>query len=473
MDTDGSIWAFQNFLPSFALTTANSTATNNNGNIWLILLLIFLLACSAYFSATESSISAMNRIRMKAKADDGDKRAKNAMFVSNNFERAISTLLIGNNIVNIAIASIVTILMTRLIPSDPDKATLWSTVFATTVVFFFGEVIPKNFALDKSETTARFSSGFLRFLMKLLLPLSCVFTWLSNGVNKLVSHFIKKEEEPTITEEELYDIIETIEEEGVMDEEQGDLFKSALDFSETRAKDVMTMREDVCALDVSLSNEQILNIINETTHTRLPVYEEDVDHIIGILQIRTFIREYLKNPNVDIRTLLIPSFHVSPSALIDDLLSEMRQHKFYLGVVSDDEGRTLGLVTIEDFLEELVGEIWDEDDVVDDDFVKLGGNRFRINTHLTIGETFERIGVPCPDPKAVGRPLLSILLEHFGRIPEEEETCSYHNLELTVDSVEGTKLLTVVAHLLTEEDLQEIANAGEQAEADAPAQDTI
>ena len=456
MDTDGNIWAFMNsFIPSYALE-ADAASANTSGTAGLITLLVILLVFSAYFSSTESSISTMNKIRIKAKADDGNKKAKNALFISNNYDRSLTTLLIGNNIVNIAFASLATILAIRLF-GDTDAVTAWCTVISTVVVFLFGEVIPKSLALDRSESMALFTSGFLRFLMKLFAPLTTFFTWISSGVTKLLSRFVGSEEEPSITEEELYDIIETIEEEGVMNEEQGDLFKSALDFSETRAQDIMTMRGDVCGIDVSLSNLQILDLINETTHTRLPVYEGDLDHIIGILQIRTFIREYIKNPDVDVRTCLIPSFHVSPSALIDDLLSEMRQYKFYLGIVSDEEGKTLGIVTIEDFLEELVGEIWDEDDVVDNHFVKLGGNRFQIDTHLTVGEIFDRIGVPCPETRVTARPLLSLLLEQFGRIPEEEESFLYYNLELTVESVDGSRVETVIAHLLSEEELAERA----------------
>ncbi|MBQ2547243.1 MAG: CBS domain-containing protein, partial [Clostridia bacterium] len=210
-------------------------------------------------------------------------------------------------------------------------------------------------------------------------------------------------------------------------------------------------------------NEEILARVRDSIHSRLPVYAGDLDHVIGLIHIRSFIREYLKNPKVGIRSLLIPAYHVSPDAMIDDLLTEMRQHKFYLAIVSDAEGKTVGLVTIEDFLEELVGEIWDEDDVVDRDFIKLGGNRFRVNTHMTLGELAGRLGIDAP--ASADKPLLSLLFEHFGKIPEEDDTFLFDRLEITVGPVENGRIATVDVHLLSDEELdaRRAAETGEEA----------
>lgn len=453
MDTDGNLCSLFNFSQ---LRNIGATAEIDSGTGLLIALFIVFLCFSAYFSGTECGYAAMNKIRIKAKADEGDKRAKTAMYIQNHYDRALTTLLIGNNIVNIAAASVATLIATRLFGAS-STVTVLCTVVTTLIVFLFGEMTPKSFATDRTETTCIATAKSLRFFMKLFYPLATFFSWISSGMTKLASKFIKKEEEPSFTEEELYDIIETIEKEGVMDEEQGDLFKSALDFAGTRAQDVMTMRDDICAIDVNMSNEQILEYVQNTNHSRLPVYRGDIDHIIGVLQIRYFLRAYMKNPRVRLRTLLMPCYKVNPKAMIDELLDEMRQHKFYLGVVSDEDGTTLGLVTIEDFLEELVGEIWDEDDVVDDNFVKLGGNRFLVNTHMTLTELCSRIGIDCPDARSAEFPLISILLEHFGRIPEEEDSFILEDtLEFTVEEVENNRVKTVVAHLLSEEDLAEL-----------------
>lgn len=455
MDADGNIQG----IIYRALEKTTEGNGNSSGIAVLVLIFILFVVGGGYFGGAESAFSAMNKIRIKAKADNGDKKAKNAMYVANNFEKALTTLLIGNNITHIAAASVSTLICSRLF-NMTDTVT-WICTFATTfIVFLFSEMIPKSFANDRSESTALMFSSSLRFLMKILYPFAVFFEWVSNIFMKMISRFVKQENQPSITEEELYEIIDTIEEEGVVNEEQGDLMKSALDFSGISARDVMTMREDIVAVDASLPNEELLSIIRKSVHTRIPVYEGNLDNIIGVIQIRTFIKAYLKNHDVDIRTLLIPAYDVKPDAMIEDLLTEMRQHKFYLGVVSED-GKTLGLVTIEDFLEELVGEIWDEDDVVDNDFVKLGGNRTQVNTHLKMGEIYKRLGLNHRRDQDFDRPMLSIVIEHFGRIPEEDESFIYRNMEITVDVIESNLVKNVVIRLLSPAEIAELSGKTE------------
>lgn len=455
MDADGNI---QGIIYRALEKTAEGNG-NSSGIAVLVLLFILFVVGGGYFGGSESAFSAMNKIRIKAKADNGDKKAKNAMYVANNFEKALTTLLIGNNITHIAAASVATLICSRLF--DMTDTVTWICTFATTfIVFLFSEMIPKSFANDRSESTALMFASSLRFLMKILYPFAVFFEWVSNIFMKMISRFVKQEAQPSITEEELYEIIDTIEEEGVVNEEQGDLMKSALDFSGISARDVMTMREDIVAVDASLPNDELLSIIRKSVHTRIPVYEGNLDNIIGVIQIRTFIKAYLKNHDVDIRTLLIPAYDVKPDAMIEDLLTEMRQHKFYLGVVSED-GKTLGLVTIEDFLEELVGEIWDEDDVVDNDFVKLGGNRTQVNTHLKMGEIYKRLGLNHRRDQDFDRPMLSIVIEHFGRIPEEDESFIYRNMEITVDVIESNLVKNVVIRLLSPAEIAELSGKTE------------
>ena len=461
MDTDGAIRSLSHLTKPLLSTAAEEPPPGNVGT--LVFLFIVFVILGAYFGGAESGFSAMNRIRIKAKADDGDKRAKSALYISNNFDRALTTLLIGNNITHIAAASVATVIASRLFGAS-DRVTALCTVVTTLIVFLFSEMIPKSFANDRSETTAIFSAPSLKFLMKVLAPISAFFSWISSAFTRLVEHFVKPVDEPSITEEELYDIIDTIEEEGVMNEEQGDLFKSALDFSDTCAEDVMTMRDDIVAVDASLPNSEIFALVRETNHTRLPVYIGSIDRIIGILQIRVFLREYRKNPKVSLRSLLLPAYPVHPDAKIDELLTEMRQHRFYLGIVSDEAGKTLGLVTIEDFLEELVGEIWDEDDVVDKDFIKLGGNRFRVSARLTLGSVAERLSLDPPNGMAPDLPLLSLVLLHFGHMPEEDDSFLLDHWEFTVDTVENGQVNTVVIRLLSDEDLAELTVRDEKEE---------
>ena len=447
MDTDGNI---RSLFSSQAVAFASVTAEQWRSVLGLTLLFIIFVVAGGFFGAAESGFSAMNKIRIKAKAEDGNRRAKRAMYVDAHFENALTTLLVGGNIAHIASAALATVIATRLFGEGETVAVL-TTVVTTLVVFLFSEMIPKSFANDRSETTALSFGWLVIFFMRLFFPFVWFFSLISKGFTKLMEKIVKVDKGPSITEDELYDIIDTIEEEGVVNEEQSDMLKSALDFSDTYAKDVMTMRADICAVDVALPAGQVLEIIKNTTHSRLPVFEGDLDHIIGTLPIRTFIREYRKDPDLDLRSLLIPPFRVSPNAKIDDLLSEMRQFKFYLAIVADNEGHTQGLITIEDFLEELVGEIWDEDDVVDNNFVKLGGNRFRVNPRMTLGEICSRIGTRPTDARKAARPLLSILLEHFGRIPEEEDAFTLGDLEIRVETVEEGRVTAVDIHLLSPE----------------------
>ena len=419
----------------------------------LLIVFVALVSCSGYFSGAESAYTTLNKIRIKSQADEGDRRAKRALYITNHFERALTTILVGNNIVNIAAASVATVIATQLLsPSgmDEDTINVICTVYVTVVVFVFGEMIPKSLAGDRSESIGLLFALPLRLLMKLFTPIVAVFSFL----NKLVSRFFAAEEEPSITEDELYDIIETVEEEGIVDEEQSDMLKSALEFSGTTAEDVMTVRQDIVSIDISMSNEEIKELIMHTTHSRIPVCNGDLDNIVGTLPIRAFLKEYLKNPELEIRSLLIPAFFVKATANIDDLLTVMRQHRYYLAVVIDDKASTIGIVTIEDFLEELVGEIWDEDDVVDPDFIKMGGNYFRVTSRMTVGEAYSRIGLPTPEQEVALRPLISFVIDYFGKMPEEEESFSYGGAELTVDEIKDHRLTQIVIHILDDEEVE-------------------
>lgn len=422
----------------------------DGGSIRLILIFVILVILSAVISCAESACSLINKIRVKQKADDGDKRAKHALYIINHFDKALTTLLVLVNITNIAAATVATLVISKLF-RDAGEATVnaISTFGTTAVMFLFAEMIPKALANDRNETMSMVLAPLVRFLMKLFTPLSAFFTWIAH----MVSRLFKAEETPSITEDELIDIIDTAEEEGVMDEEQTDLMKSAIQFSGTTAANVMTTRDQIQAIDVNTPPAVVLNVIRNTNHSRLPVYEGDIDHIIGYLQIRTFLREYLKGGTVSVRDLLIPAFFVRPTALIDDLLSIMRQHKFYMAVVSEEDdvglGRTLGIVTIEDFLEELVGDIWDETDEIDKAFSKLGGSRYRVDTHMTVGEAFARMNCPPPEPRVGKMPILAWIIEEFRHIPDEGECFEYRNLEITVDEVEGHRVSYVVIQLDT------------------------
>ncbi|MBQ2513459.1 MAG: HlyC/CorC family transporter [Clostridia bacterium] len=422
--------------------------------LYCLLFAVFVIL-GGYFAGSESCFSAMNKIRMKSRAEnDGDKKARNAMFIASNFDRALTALLIGNNITHIAAASVATLFVTHELSdrvADPDKLTVISTFVTTGIVFLLSEMIPKTFANDRCDTMARACAGSLRWLMKILSPLVAFFTAISNFFSKL----FKAGDDPSITEEELYEIIDTAEKQDVINDEQSDLLKSVLDFSDTTAGDVMTMRDDIVYFDIRLSNRQLIDRIKEIPHSRILITNGSLDNVVGVLPIRKFLRAYMKDRRVDKRSVLLKPSFVRTTDNIRQLLDTMRQHKIYLAIVKDDGGKVAGVVTIEDFLEELVGEIWDEEDVVDYDFYKLGGNRFSVSARLGTGEAFERMGVELDDPRIAGYTVGVWVTEKFGRLPEEDESFVYGKCEITVEKVSKTRILSVIIHILEDQDAGE------------------
>ena len=330
-------------------------------SLLLIGLFVLCVIFSAYFSASESAFARMNKIRMKNRADDGDKKAKNAMYISNNHDKALTAILIGNNIVNIGAAAIATLLMTKwLTDIDADTVTILTTIVTTVIIFIFAEMTPKTFANDKPDAMARFSGGILRMIMTILKPLVFLFNCISSAAAKL----FKGADVPSISEEDLIEIIEKAEEQGVVDEEQSDLLLSVLDFEDTTAAEVMTPCEKIESIDIKLSNKEIIEILKRTSFSRMPVINGSMDQIVGILSTRAFLKAYLANKNFDVRSILSKPHYVRTTDGIHDLLDNMKNHKKYMAIVRNEDNRVMGLVTIEDFLEELVGEIYDEGDVV-------------------------------------------------------------------------------------------------------------
>ena len=423
----------------------------------------------AYFAATESSFSAVNRIKIKALADDGNKRARGVLWVLNRFDKALTTLLVGNNVTKIAAASVATLIATNLFePKGVDinsfGFSIACSVASTAVIFLLSEMIPKSFANDRSQSVSLFFQGSLRFLMRVLSPIAGFFGLISTAASKA---FAKKEAEPSITEDELMEILDTVEEEGVVDEEQGDMLKSALEFGDTVVADIMTMARDIEMLNVAASTEEVLAVIKGTNYSRIPVYAGDVNRIIGTLRVRRFLAEYHRNPKTTVRSMLTKPFFVTEDAKIDDLLTDMRQHKNHMALVRDKNKKITGLVTIEDILEELVGEIFDEEDVVDQDFQALGGNRYLVNTHMTVGTLYERIGLSEAPKALAAKPLLSLMLETLGRLPEEEESFVVDDLEFTVETVENQRPVRTFVHVLDEEELAARAAAATEKEVEA------
>ena len=423
--------------------------------LWIIFILC--VVGGAYFAATESSFSAVNKIKIKTLADDGNKKAKGVMYILNKFDKALTTLLLGNNVTKIAGASVFTILATDIFRERFGKTDEFLDSFAfsmicsalsTVIIFLFSEMIPKSFANDRCETISLLLQGSLRVLVKVLMPFAAFFNLISKTATRLLG---KNDVEPSITEDELADIIETAEEEGVVDEEQSDMFKSALEFTKTTVGEIMTMEKDMNVISVNAPAEEVLPMILNTVHSRLPVRAANSDRIVGILRVRTYLKEYRKNHRINVRSVMTTPYIARDNAKIDTLLSHMRQHKIQMAIVHDERKRVVGLVTIEDILEELVGEIYDEEDIVDKNFCALGGNKYVINTRMLVRDVYERIGIGEAPKNMANKPLLSVMLEKLGRLPSEDESFFYEGMKITPKSITDGKPLEVVLQILDEE----------------------
>lgn len=322
---------------------------------YLVAILAFIIG-GAYFAATEIALASVNRIRMMSYADDGNRRAKRVLYILDHFDKALTTILIGNNIMHISCASIATLMATKL--WGLSYVTL-TTIVTTLAVFLLAEMIPKRFAKTNSERFSLAVAGSLMFFMKVLGPLAFVFS----AISKFASKPFKKnqEEEPTVTEDELYDIIESIPEESEIDEEKAELMQSALEFSDTFVREVLTPWDRVVKLKLNMSGSEAMDIIKGDIHSRLPVIDDD-GNPVGMVQIRKFLKARYKDASVCVNDIMDDIHFVNDDIAIDDLLTAMSNDKTHFSVVLDKDGRTIGIVTIEDILEELVGEIYDEDD---------------------------------------------------------------------------------------------------------------
>ena len=318
---------------------------------------LLLLFCAAYFAVTETALASVSRTKIKIASDRGDSRADKALYALDNFDMAISTLLICTNIVHITAATVVTVAVTDRFGLS---AVTLSTVITTIVVFFFGEMLPKSIAKKHSERFTLSNAGVLVFFMHFFAPLSSLLT----RIGQNFANMTKGDPELSVTEDELYDIIEDMTEEGTLDEDEGELISSAIEFDEKTVGSIMTPRNRILAVNADDSPSVILEQVKNQTHSRLPVYSGDIDHIIGILQIRTFIKTYLKyGEQTNIRELISKPHFIKRSLNIDELRPMMSQEKLTIAVVQDMQGKTVGVISIEDILEELVGDIWDEEDV--------------------------------------------------------------------------------------------------------------
>ena len=409
-----------------------------------IIFYILLIIGAAYFASAESSYARANKIRLKNAAEHGNRKAKKALQITNNFDKALTTILIGNNIMHLSCSALATVIATgRGIP------TFWATLITTVIVFLFSEMLPKSFANANSEKVALAYSGSLSALMKIFSPVAFVFV----KISELFSKLFGGGQDERMTEEELETIIDTVEESGTLDEEQTDLLQNAVDFTKTPVENVMTMREDICGVDIHDDPQNILETVRSTGFSRLPVYDGDIDHVVGVLSVREYLRAYLRRGQVNLRRVMMAPKFASPDAAIDDLFNEMSVGRQQFLVVRDGD-TTVGVATIEDFLEELVGEIWDEYDEYDENFIKLGGNYFEISPKMKVRDAFARLGCDALPPLEMQKKTLEAWLRSNveGELGKDKGF-SFGNLAIMAGEMEdGNTLSGVVIRLCDSED---------------------
>ncbi len=397
-------------------------------------IMAFCLLGSAYFSATETAFSCVNKTRLKAMAENGNKRAALTLRLSERYDRLISTVLIGNNIVNILLASLATVIFVDLYK---DLGATISTVATTVVVLIFGEITPKNIAKDMPEKFAMFSAPLIQFLIWVFLPLVFIFSlW-----KKMISKLFKSKDDTKISQEELLMMVEEVEQEGSIDEDESNLLKNAIEFTERRAEDILTHRVDLAAVDIEDDKKEISKLYSETKFSRLLVYEENIDNIIGVIHQKDFYEEG-KITDKPIREIMSPPFFVQLNEKINDLMKKLQKSKSHMAVVLDEYGGTYGIVTLEDILEELVGEIWDEHDEVVEDFKKLEEATWKVDCTVNIDDFFEFFELPKEeDVDSVS--LGGWVMEKLEKIPEEGDAFRYDKLDVTVTELDSHRVAFV------------------------------
>lgn len=406
-----------------------------------IILIILLVAFSAMFSSCETAFSTVNKMRLRSNADQGSTKAAKALRLAESFDNSLTTILIGNNIVNIASTSISTVLFTDLFGA---KGVGIATVVMTVVVLIFGEILPKTFAKENSEKCAYFFAGPLSALIVLFTPLSFIFSAIKNIVSKL---YASSEKTPSVTEDELKCIIDEIEEEGVLEESESDLVRSALDFDETIVSEILTPRVKIVGVEINSSIEEIKNVFLTEMYSRLPVYEKNIDNIVGIITQKDFFK-MISESRSDIQNIIQDVVFISEFKLINDALHEMQRSKTHMSVIIDQYGGTKGIITMEDIIEELVGEIYDENDEITPLMNKISDNVYEASGELTVTEMLETFGYPENYIATNANTVSGWIMELTGHIPDQGELIQNDCFEIRITEMNGKKISKIQITLI-------------------------
>lgn len=401
-------------------------------NIGTIVLMGFLVLMSGYFSATETAFNSINTTKLKIQADKGDKGARLMLRLESDYNRLLTTILVGNNIVNIALSSIATVFFINLVG---DAGASLSTLVITIVVLIFGEITPKSIAKESPEAFARFSAPIINFLAIILTPINYLFSlW-----KKLVSLIFKSGDDTAVTEEELLSMVNEVEHTGVIGKQEGELIRNAMELNEYNCADIATPRVDIEAVEKNWTKEEVAQIFVETGYSRLPVYLDNLDNIIGVIHRTDFYNNY-DMENIADHMLTKPAY-VPTTMKIGALLKLLQRNKCHMAVVTDEYGGTFGIVTMEDILEELVGEIWDEHDEVEAD-IKENKGIYTVSGSMDPEEFFEELAI---DVEQVPYATLSgWIMDELNKVPEVDDSFEAYGYKITVESVDGMRVDTAV-----------------------------
>lgn len=409
-----------------------------------IIALVVLIILSAYFSAMETAFTSLNRIRLKNMANSGNKRAALTLDMCEKFDKILSTILIGNNIVNILSTSLATSLFVLYFPKNGVAV---STIVMTVIVLIFGEIGPKSIAKEMPEEFALFAAPVLNGLCVIFTPLTVLFS----GLKKLIAKILKVKGDRSITEEELLTMVEEARSEGSIGDNEGELIKSAIEFYDLEVEDILIPRVDVIAVDSAGSPEEIDHIFYETRFSRLPVYKETIDNVIGIINQKDFQYQVI-GKGEPLEHVIKPALYVLEHMQISDLMRLLQQKKSHMAVVTDEYGGTLGIVTLEDIIEELVGEIWDEHDEVVEEFTEISPLCYRVSCNANLDKMLELFDL---EEEAQSSTVGGWVMEELGRIPKEGDRFRFRNLSVTVTKVEDRRALEVIAAALEPGELEE------------------
>ena len=407
-----------------------------------ILILVLLITMSAYFSATETAYSSLNKIKLKSIANKGNKKAKLALELSEKYDSVISTILIGNNIVNIATASLATVLFTKLLGSSGVTV---STIVMTILILIFGEISPKSIAKDIPESFAIVSAPLLNAFCIILKPVNSLFClW-----KKLISKVFKIQKHSGITEDEILTIAEEAENEGGINPQQLEIIKSAIELNEQEVIEAFTPRVDMVAIKDSCSKEELLNLFIESGFSRIPVYHDNIDNVIGIINEKDLINIVVNNNSEEISSIIKPLNVIQPHMKLSQLLKVLQNNKSHMALIADEYGGTMGIITLEDILEELVGEIWDEHDKVVNDIEKIAEDEYIVRGNANIEKVLEEFDLEEEfDVNSVN----GWVMQQFGKIPKVGESFEYKNLKIVIQK--ATKRCVLEIRITVDEPME-------------------